>query len=145
MQPTRWRFPRLVITAISMVAEKSNAERCRTHFSAFDLSANSGFFYAETRQSGASCSAYLDSQHRGAIHVCLVQVDGMGIEETIMLGPKVRQVLDNAIVQSQQINAALCSGVFRNGIDASCRQLLVLVNHGRIKAGCRFRSGGTSV
>ncbi|MFN7662549.1 MAG: hypothetical protein ACK5PQ_02360, partial [Alphaproteobacteria bacterium] len=32
-----------VLTANSVVAEKSNAERYDTHFSAFDLSAQSGF------------------------------------------------------------------------------------------------------
>ena len=43
--PTRRVYPRLVITANSIVAEKSNAERYCTHFSAFDLSAKPGFFF----------------------------------------------------------------------------------------------------
>jgi hypothetical protein len=43
--PTRWVFPRLVITVNSVRAEKSNAERFGTHFSAFDLSAKPGFFF----------------------------------------------------------------------------------------------------
>jgi hypothetical protein len=36
---------RLVLTANSVVAEKSNAERYDTHFSAFDVSAQSGFWF----------------------------------------------------------------------------------------------------
>ena len=45
MPPTRWVYPRLSFTAISIAAEISNAERYSTHFSAFDLSAKPGFFF----------------------------------------------------------------------------------------------------
>jgi hypothetical protein len=44
------------------MAEKSNAERYKTHFSAFDISAISGFCFALNEQPGTSNSAYLQSQ-----------------------------------------------------------------------------------